>query len=72
MFIVTIDRRKQYRVNDIRTAADIVYGELGNESDLERLPYILGNMRFDEMFHGNGFVVQCFPDERRKKKNAEN
>ena len=71
MFIVTIDNRKQYRVNDIRTAADIVYGELGNESDLERLPYILGNMRFDEMFHGNGFVVQCFPDDEEEK-NAEN
>ena len=30
MFIITITR-KQYCVNDIRTAADIVYGELGNE-----------------------------------------
>ena len=39
MFIITITR-KQYCVNDIRTAADIVYCELGNESDLERLPYI--------------------------------
>ena len=62
MFIVTIGRRKQYRVNDIRAAVDIIYYELDNESDLERLPYILGNMKFDEMFHGNGFVVQCCPD----------
>lgn len=33
MFIVTI-ARKQYRINDIRAAANIVYYELDNESDL--------------------------------------
>ena len=63
MFIITTDTRNQYCVDDIKTAADIIYGESGNDGDLERIPYILGNMMFDEIFHGNGFVVQCYPDE---------
>lgn len=56
MFIVTI-ARKQYRMNDIRAAVDIVHYELDNESDLQRPPYILGNMKFNEMFHGNGLDI---------------
>ena len=59
MFMITINRRTYHR-NDVDTAADIIYGETGDERDYERMKYILGNMKFNELFHGKIFVVQCF------------
>lgn len=61
MFMITINRRA-YHGNDIDTAADIIYGETGDYRDYERMKYILGNMKFNELFHGEDFVVQCFED----------
>ena len=43
-------------------AEDIIYGETGDERDYKRMKYILGNMKFNELFHGKNFVVQCFED----------
>lgn len=62
MFMITSNRHT-YISTDIKDAADIIYGETGNENDLYRIPHILGNMHFEEMFHGNGFVVQCYCEE---------
>lgn len=59
MFLITY-KRWNHHVNDVKTAADIVYGCTGDEKDYERMQNILGNMKFDEVFHGNGFVVQCY------------
>ena len=59
--MITINRRT-YHSNDINTAADIIYGETGDERDYERMKYILGNMKFNELFRGKKFVVQCFED----------
>lgn len=46
----------------IEMAEDIIYGETGDERDYKRMKYILGNMKFNELFHGKNFVVQCFED----------
>lgn len=59
MFMITINRRT-YNSNDVNTAVDIIYGETGDEIDYKRMKYILGNMKFNELFHGKNFVVQCF------------
>ena len=61
MFMITINRRT-YHSNDIKTAADIIYGETGDIKDYDRMLHVLGNMKFDELFHADGFVVQCFED----------
>ena len=61
MFMITINRRT-YNSNDVNTAVDIIYGETGDEIDYKRMKYILGNMKFNELFHGKNFVVQCFED----------
>ena len=62
MFMLTINRRT-YNSNDVNTAADIIFGETGDECDYERMKYILGNMKFNELFRGENFVIQCFEDE---------
>lgn len=68
MFMMTFKKhgiiRGTYQCNDINTAADIIYGETGNENDYERMKYILGNMKFDEMFHGKDFVIQCYKEDK--------
>lgn len=60
-FMITINKRT-YHSNDVDTAVDIIYKETGDERDYERLKYILGNMKFNELFHGKNFVVQCFEE----------
>ena len=60
-FMITINKRT-YHSNDVDTAADIIYVETGDERDYERLKYILGNMKSNELFHGKNFVVQCFEE----------
>ena len=62
MIMLTINRRT-YNSNDVNTAADIILGETGDECDYERMKYILGNMKFNELFRGENFVIQCFEDE---------
>ena len=61
MFMITIHKRT-YHCNDVKTAADIIFGETGDEQDYKRTKYIMGNMKFDELFHGKDFVIQCFID----------
>lgn len=61
MFMITINRLA-YQGNDIDTAAAIIYGKTGDYRDYERIKYILGNMKFNELFYGEDFVVQCFED----------
>lgn len=61
MFMITT-KSCTYRCNDIDTGADIILGETGDERDYERMKYIMGNMKFDELFHGKDFVIQCFED----------
>ena len=61
MFMITINRHT-YHSNSIKKAADIIYGETGDIKDYDRILNILGNMKFDELFHADGFVVQCFED----------
>lgn len=61
MFMITT-KSCTYRCNDIDTGADIILGETGDECDYERMKYIMGNMKFDELFHGKDFVIQCFED----------
>ena len=55
-FIITINKRTYYS-NDVDTAADIIYKETGDERDYERLKYILGNMKFNELFHGKNTAI---------------
>ena len=61
MFLITINRRS-YPCNDINTAADIIVGGTGDEYDYDRMKYILSNMKFNELFRGINFVIQCFED----------
>lgn len=62
MFMMTINGRT-YRCNDIETAADIIFGETGDEQDYERMQYIMGNMKTNELFHGKRMVIPCYKEE---------
>lgn len=62
MFMITIKRRT-YHSDDIDTAADIIFGETGDERDYERMKYIMGNMKFGELFHGESCVIQCYKED---------
>lgn len=64
MFMITTKKRS-YNCNDINTAADIILGETGDERDYERIQHIMGNMKFDELFHGEKFVIQCYEEEKQ-------
>lgn len=62
MFMISIKGRT-HRCNDVDTAADIIFGETGDERDYERMKYIMGNMKFDELFHGENCVIQCYKED---------
>lgn len=44
MMSMITTKRWTHRANDIKTAADIIYGETGDENDYERMIYIFGSM----------------------------
>lgn len=62
MLLITF-KRHTYHCNDVNTAADIILGETGDERDYERIKYIIGNMKFAELFYGKNFIVQCYKED---------
>lgn len=42
MMSMIATKRWTHRSNDIKTAADIIYGKTGDENDYERMIYIFG------------------------------
>lgn len=59
--MITAERRTNY-CYDVDTAADLIFAITGDENDYKRMLHIIGNMKDHEMFHGDGFVIQCFEE----------
>ena len=63
-FVITIkNNRFTHHMNDIDTAADVIFGYTGKEQDYERTKAIMGNMLVDDMLVSPEFVIQCVEED---------
>lgn len=67
MFLITDPTNKfTYRCacNDIDTAADIILGITKKDEEYWRALTIIGEMKFNESYLGNGFIIECVTEQR--------
>ena len=52
-------------VTDIATLEDIALGYLDDEKEAKRVSLIAGNMKFDEMFVADSWILTCKREEEK-------